>query len=247
MLARALGVNRRTIARALARLRAEGKVYTYRRRRCLELGLAPKPETPPPPAVIHDRTGDDVIGHLVSYQDIERNTVQDEANTPKIEVRQRTLPNKTGTGLQPVPVIANLKRENGTPGTALAEPTPAPFDTFWDETPRRTKRSEDGPPPPRTPRRHCVDAGSVAWTFKVLPPGVLKNRRQRPQEKEKAELQLDLPPERMLSREEGNEGFAAIMAMLKANLAAPKFTPFAPEAYAQALEARRRQADYREE
>ena len=245
VLARALGVDRRTIARALARLRAEGKVYTYRRRRCLELGLAPKPETPPPPAVIHDRTGD-VIGHLLSYQDIERNTVQGEANTPKNEVRQRTLPHRgSRTGLQPVLLpIANVKN-NGVPAPASAEPSPAPLANFRD-VPERIKRSEDGPPPPRAPRRHCVDAGSASWTFEVLPPDVLKSRKPRPQEEEKAKHLLDpQPAEYMLSLEEGNERFAAVLAELRAK---PKNTrenhQTSSEAYHQALERRRRRTRY---
>ena len=146
---------------------------------------------------------------------------------------------------------ANVGEGNGAPAPAPAEPSPAPLDTFlatfWDETPRRTKRSEDGPPPPRTPRRHCVGAGSVAWTFTLLQPSVSINHRQRPQE-EKAESQLDLPPERFLSREEGVKLLDDALVMLKAQAAAPKFTPFTPEAYAQqALEARRRQARYRDE
>ena len=246
-LARVLGVSYRTIAYALARLRDEGKVFTYRCGHYLELGLAPKSEAPLP---ILDKTGKP-IGNILADQEIERNTVQDEANTPKIEVRQRTLPHRgSRTGLQPVLLpIANVKN-NGAPAPAPAEPSPAPLDTFldtfWGETPKRTKRSEDGPPPPRTPRQHRVDAGSVAWTFEVLPPGVSINHRQRPQEEEKAKHLLDpQPAEYMLSLEEGNERFAAVLAELRAK---PNNThqnhQTSSEAYHQALERRRRRTRY---
>ena len=142
---------------------------------------------------------------------------------------------------------ANVGEGNGAPAPATAEPSPAPLldDDFWN-MPKHTPSSE-GRPPPRAPRHHHVDAGSASWTFTILPPDVLKNRKPRPQEKEKAESQLDLPPERFLSLEEGVKLLDDALVVLRAEAAAPKFTPFKPEAYAQdALEARRRQARYRD-
>ena len=154
-------------------------------------------------------------------------------------------------------LFSNVGETDGVPVPATAEPSPAPLDTFWDETLRRIKRSGDGPPPPRAPRHHHVNAGSASWTFEVLTPGVevlpldvLKSRKPRPQEEEKAKHLLDPQPAEYIpmSYEEGCRKFAAVLAELGAK---PKNTrenhQTSSEAYHQALERRRRRTRYGEE
>ena len=125
-----------------------------------------------------------------------------------------------------------------------AEPTPAFLDNdFWDVvTPKRGPGK--GAPPPRKPRHHQVNAGGVAWTFEILAPSISKSQKQEPQEEDKTEPQLALPPERFLSLEEGNERFAAIRAMIAEKVAAQEHRPSTTEVFNRAIETRRRRTRY---
>ena len=276
-LAEECGCSVRTIIRAVQWLHANGKLHverTGRRNRYHLHAPVEKVEAPLVLLVDNPRSDTSVTSDVTLLSPIEpdenlSNIVPDDTSeAPVPSPKEQRTKNKGYRGgvavgsfkadgtATPTPPIApsttqelkqssaNVGETDGAPAPAPAEPLPEPLDDFWN-MPKHTPSSEDRPPP-RAPRQHRVDAGSVAWTFTVLPPGVSINHRPRPQE-EKAESQSALPPERFLSREEGVKLLDDALVMLKAQAAAPKFTPFIPEAYAQqALEARRRQARYRD-